>query len=167
VLTFRLILGKKIKLMMRFICTHKVCNPIITCAFYIFWRYLGFDSGPTPWDTLTAIFCECFVKIGSHILFAWTAFKLQSWSLAPEFRIPGVYHWCSAFYILYFILHKFSFTKHVPIWNNSCMWYYVKLRGCLILFVIWNILDLQWGWTLECEADFLFLFFIGGTGVWI
>jgi hypothetical protein len=43
------------------------------------------NSGPTPWATPPALFCEEFFKIGSHKLFAWVGFEPRSsWSLLPE-----------------------------------------------------------------------------------
>jgi hypothetical protein len=43
------------------------------------------NSGPTPWATPPALFCEEFFKIGSHKLFAWVGFEPRSsWSLPSE-----------------------------------------------------------------------------------
>jgi hypothetical protein len=57
--------------------------------------YWGLNSGPIPWATPPALFCDGFLflffffcffcEIGSHKLFAQAGFKPQfSWSLPPK-----------------------------------------------------------------------------------
>jgi hypothetical protein len=53
--------------------------------FLIFLWYWDLNSGPSPWATPPALFCEGFFEIGSLELFAWADFEQRSyWSLPPE-----------------------------------------------------------------------------------
>jgi hypothetical protein len=71
----------------------KVNIAILFLFFYLFLQYWGLNSGPSPWTTPPALFCEGFFKIGSHEFLSgwlWTAILLISASWVA--RITGVSH---------------------------------------------------------------------------
>jgi hypothetical protein len=61
------------------------------------------NSGPWPWATPPALFCDGVFKIGSHELFAQTGLELwSSRSLPPEqLGLQGVSHWHLANLLLF------------------------------------------------------------------
>jgi hypothetical protein len=79
----------------------RCCSLYRECwtGFFSFLWYWGLNSGPTPWATPPALFCEGFFKTGSHKLFAWAGFEPRSFSLSASCwvaRITGVSHGCLA-----------------------------------------------------------------------
>jgi hypothetical protein len=66
-------------------------------TFFLFlFRYWGLNSGPSPWATPPALFCEgCFqVRVSWTICpgWLWTSILLISAAWVP--RITGVSYWC-------------------------------------------------------------------------
>jgi hypothetical protein len=49
-----------------------VCECVCVCVCVWYWRL---NSGPTPWATPSALFCDFFFKIGSCKLFAKAGFE--------------------------------------------------------------------------------------------
>jgi hypothetical protein len=77
--------------------TPPLLPPPLPPFFYFFLRYWGLNSGPTPWTTLPAHFCEGFIqdRVSWTIFSGWLTTDLCLLiSASSVARITGVRHRC-------------------------------------------------------------------------
>jgi hypothetical protein len=66
-------------------------------------QYCSLNSGPTPWATPPALFCDGFFEIGSHKLFSlgWLQTTILMITASWVARITGMNHWYLATHNFY------------------------------------------------------------------
>jgi hypothetical protein len=79
-------------------------------SIFFFLQYWGLNSGPTPWATPRALFCDGFFqdRVLRTICPGWLSVTILLISASWVARITGVSHWLLAPYCVLFILQYWS-----------------------------------------------------------
>jgi hypothetical protein len=89
------------------------------CCCYLFFWYWGLNSGPTPWATPPALFCDGLFqdKVSWTVAWSWHQTMILLISASWVARIIRVSHQCQLFK---FLIAKFKRPKKLElIWSSN------------------------------------------------